>query len=84
MIPHREHLDMYVFLMQLKLFSNINPLLKHCLLHLLTFAFFSKGQGGWNSNFPFLSRTHIYHADIEALDDLSDAQHKPLRVSGSV
>lgn len=53
-------------------------------LHLLTFAFLPKGQGGWNCYFSFLPGTHVHHADIKALDYLSDAQHEPLRVPSFV
>lgn len=51
-----------------------------CLLHLITFACLSKGQGRWNSYFSFLLRTHINQPHIKALDDLSDAKHEPLRM----
>lgn len=54
------------------------------LLHLLTFALFSKCQHRWNSYFSFLSRTHVHHPNIKAFDDLSDAQYKPLRVPSFV
>lgn len=47
----------------------------------LTFAFFSEGQGGWNSYLSFLSSTHVFHPHVKALDDLSNAVHKPLRVA---
>lgn len=50
----------------------------------LTFSFFPKGQGGWHRYLSFLSRAHIYHPYVEALDHLPDAQHDPLRMSGFV
>lgn len=47
----------------------------------LTFAFFSEGQGRWNGYLSFLSSTHIFHPNVKALDDLSNAVHEPLRVA---
>lgn len=50
----------------------------------LTFAVLSEGQGGRDGDFAFLSGTHVYHADVQALDDLAHAQHEPLGVTRPV
>lgn len=47
----------------------------------LTFAVLSEGQGGRDGYFALLSGTHVYHADVQALEDLAHAQHEPLGVT---
>lgn len=81
----------YVFLLLLHNFLFFIWLLQHSpssvdsvQINSLTFAFFSKRQGRWNSYLSFLSRTHVHYSNVQALDDLSNAQHKPLRMPSFV
>lgn len=46
-----------------------------------TFSFLSERQSRGHGYLAFLSGTHVQHPDVQAFNDLSHTDDKPLRVS---